>query len=111
MSGVSTPSRRLSSTTTRVTPVSRRKAFSCSSAQIRELERNARALKVAAVVLIGVLSGWTSKVGLIPLAGQTAVSDAAGIAPAASRNSGGGSDATTPLAAAACPRASESEAD
>ena len=40
MSGVSTPSRRLSSTTTRVAPPSRRNAFSCSSAQIRELERN-----------------------------------------------------------------------
>ena len=32
--GASTPSRRLSSTTTRVQPPSRRKAFSCSSAQI-----------------------------------------------------------------------------
>ena len=70
-----------------------------------------RALKVAVVVLIGVLSGWKSQVGLIPLAGPTAVSDAAGIAPAASRNSSGGSDATTPLAAAAFPLASESESD
>src|SRR5262245_53242850 len=70
-----------------------------------------RALKVAVVVLIGVLSGWKSQVGLIPLAGPTAVSDAAGIAPAASRNSSGGSDATTPRAAAAFPLASESESD
>src|SRR5271157_5360410 len=39
MSGTSTPSRRLSSTTMRVAPPSRRKARSCNSAQIRELER------------------------------------------------------------------------
>src|ERR1700747_72024 len=39
MSGTSTPSRRLSRTTMRVAPPSRRKARSCSSAQIRELER------------------------------------------------------------------------
>src|SRR6266567_3067362 len=39
MSGTSTPSRKLSSTTIRVLPPSRRKAFSCSSAQMRELER------------------------------------------------------------------------
>src|SRR6266446_2806848 len=39
MSGTSTPSFRLSSTTMRVLPPSRRKAFSCSSAQMRELER------------------------------------------------------------------------
>ena len=39
MSGTSTPSRRLSSTTMRVAPPSRRKARSCSSAKIRELER------------------------------------------------------------------------
>src|SRR5271157_1415969 len=39
MSGTSTPSRRLSSTTMRVAPPSRRKACSCNSAQIRELER------------------------------------------------------------------------
>src|ERR1019366_3660432 len=40
MSGTSTPSRRLSSTTMRVAPPSRRKARSCNSAQMRELERN-----------------------------------------------------------------------
>jgi hypothetical protein len=39
MSGTSTPSFRLSSTTMRVLPPSRQKAFSCSSAQMRELER------------------------------------------------------------------------
>src|SRR6266496_2090060 len=39
MSGTSTPSRRLSSTTMRVAPPSRRKARSCNSAQMRELER------------------------------------------------------------------------
>ena len=50
MSGVSTPSRRLSSTTTRVAPPSRRKAFSCSSAQICELERKtSRRTRLAAV--------------------------------------------------------------
>src|SRR5712691_1978460 len=42
MSGTSTPSRKLSSTTTRVAPPSRRNAFSCNSAQMRELERNVR---------------------------------------------------------------------
>src|SRR6185312_4090108 len=40
MSGASTPSRRLSRTTTRVAPTNRRNALSCSSAQIRTLERN-----------------------------------------------------------------------
>ena len=40
MSGVSTPSRRLSSTTTRVAPPNLRKAVSCNSAQICVLERN-----------------------------------------------------------------------
>src|ERR1035437_1115468 len=39
MSGTSTPSRRLSSTTMRVAPPSRRKARSCNSAQMRELQR------------------------------------------------------------------------
>src|SRR6516165_263708 len=40
--GTSTPSLRLSRTTTRVLPPSRRKAFSWSSAQMRELERKVR---------------------------------------------------------------------
>src|ERR1700683_10013 len=38
MSGMSTPSRKLSRTTTRVAPPSRRNAFSCNSAQMREVE-------------------------------------------------------------------------
>src|ERR1700730_11105010 len=42
MSGTSTPSRKLSRTTTRVAPPSRRNAFSCNSAQMRELERKVR---------------------------------------------------------------------
>src|ERR1700682_5696412 len=42
MSGTRTPSRKLSRTTTRVAPPSRRNAFSCNSAQMRELERNVK---------------------------------------------------------------------
>ncbi len=40
--GMSTPSRKLSSTAMRVLPPSRRKALSCSAAQIRELERKVK---------------------------------------------------------------------
>jgi serine/threonine-protein kinase len=68
-----------------------------------------RALKVAAVVLMGVLSGWTSKVGQISSVEPAALSDALGIVPEADRNAGGGSDATTPHATAAVPPAPESK--
>jgi hypothetical protein len=39
-SGTRTPSRRLSRTIVLIAPPSRRKAFSCNSAQIRTIERN-----------------------------------------------------------------------
>src|SRR5271165_2528140 len=47
MSGTSTPSRRLSSTTMRVAPPSRRKACSCNSAQMRTGAEGQQAYRLA----------------------------------------------------------------
>src|SRR5262249_1909435 len=48
MSGVNTPSRKLSRTTTRTLPPRRRNAFSCRSAQTRELDQQPNRLSTVA---------------------------------------------------------------